>query len=220
MLTPSYVEVPRPISSRITRLRPVACRRIAAVSAISTMNVERPPLRSSCAPIRVKIRSHTPMVASVRGDVRSDLSEQHDARRLAKVGRLARHVRAGEHDDARLVVEVHVIGDEPARTERALHQRVAATDDAQTSTTRRRRAHPVLFLGDGGERLRHVQGRDRGGGVGERRGRRSPRRAAAPASNSCSRAIARSRAWSTIASCSLRSGVTKRSAPARVCLRE
>jgi hypothetical protein len=46
------VDVPRPTSSRITKLRGPACCRIAAVSTISTMNVERPRARLSLAPTR------------------------------------------------------------------------------------------------------------------------------------------------------------------------
>ena len=40
MLMPSNVAVPRPISSRTTRLFEVAVWRMRAVSRISTMNVE------------------------------------------------------------------------------------------------------------------------------------------------------------------------------------
>ena len=50
---PSKVEVPRPISSISTRLDGVALCRMFALSVISTMNVERPPARSSEAPTRV-----------------------------------------------------------------------------------------------------------------------------------------------------------------------
>src|SRR5437660_765815 len=46
---PSNVLVPRPISSRITRLRGVALFRMLAVSVISTMNVLCPRLSSSVA---------------------------------------------------------------------------------------------------------------------------------------------------------------------------
>ena len=49
---PSKVAVPRPISSRMTSERSLAWLRIAAVSTISTMKVERPRARSSEAPTR------------------------------------------------------------------------------------------------------------------------------------------------------------------------
>ena len=61
--SPSKVLVPRPISSMRMRLRGVALCRMLAASVISTMNVERPPARSSAAPMRVKIRSSGPMTA-------------------------------------------------------------------------------------------------------------------------------------------------------------
>ena len=59
--------VPRPISSRITRLRGVAVLRMRAVSVISTMNVLWPRASSSLAPTRAKMRSATPIVASRAG---------------------------------------------------------------------------------------------------------------------------------------------------------
>ncbi|OQC71357.1 MAG: hypothetical protein BWX45_01194 [Deltaproteobacteria bacterium ADurb.Bin002] len=67
MLNPSNVEVPRPTSSRMTRLRGVASVRICAVSIISTINVLWPLTRLSDAPIRVKILSTTPMRAREAG---------------------------------------------------------------------------------------------------------------------------------------------------------
>ena len=67
METPSKVEVPRPISSRMTRLRSVALFMMLAVSFISTMRVERPVARSSEAPTRVKMRSTMPMRAASAG---------------------------------------------------------------------------------------------------------------------------------------------------------
>jgi hypothetical protein len=61
------VEVPRPTSSRITKLRSVACARIAAVSTISTMKVDRPRARLSDAPTRLNSRSTMPSRALVAG---------------------------------------------------------------------------------------------------------------------------------------------------------
>ena len=49
---PSSVLVPRPISSRITRLDGVALCRMFAVSVISTMKVDMPACSSSLAPMR------------------------------------------------------------------------------------------------------------------------------------------------------------------------
>ena len=67
MLMPSKVLVPRPISSRISRLFFVAAWRISDTSVISTMNVDCPAERSSDAPMRVKIRSTTPRCADFAG---------------------------------------------------------------------------------------------------------------------------------------------------------
>ena len=64
---PSKVEVPRPISSRISRDWAVACFRMEAVSLISTMKVDWPEARSSDAPIRVNTRSTMPTVADFAG---------------------------------------------------------------------------------------------------------------------------------------------------------
>ena len=67
MLMPSNVEVPRPISSRITKLSFVAFFRISATSVISTMKVDCPAARSSDAPTRVKMASTTPICAAAAG---------------------------------------------------------------------------------------------------------------------------------------------------------
>ena len=64
---PSKVAVPRPISSRMTSARSPAWLRIAAVSTISTMKVERPRARSSDAPTRLNSRSTTPICARAAG---------------------------------------------------------------------------------------------------------------------------------------------------------
>ncbi len=67
MESPSKVAVPRPISSSSTRLRPVAWRRMWAVSCISTMNVLCPRRIWSLAPTRVKTRSTRAILASRAG---------------------------------------------------------------------------------------------------------------------------------------------------------
>ncbi len=64
MEIPSYVLVPRPISSSITRLRGVILLIMLAVSFISTMKVDSPPLRLSEAPTRVNIWSVRPISAA------------------------------------------------------------------------------------------------------------------------------------------------------------
>ena len=67
MLMPSKVEVPRPISSKITRLFWVAFFRMSATSAISIIKVDCPADRSSEAPTRVKMASTMPISATAAG---------------------------------------------------------------------------------------------------------------------------------------------------------
>ena len=59
--------LPRPSSSSTTSKRCVAWCRMLAVSLISTMKVDCPLARSSCAPMRVKMRSTSPMRAFSAG---------------------------------------------------------------------------------------------------------------------------------------------------------
>ena len=98
MLMPSKVEVPRPISSRMTRLSFVAFFRISATSVISTMKVDCPAARSSDAPTRVKMASTTPMRRAGSRHEAADLRHQRDEGILAHVGGFAGHIGAG--DDA------------------------------------------------------------------------------------------------------------------------
>ena len=77
----------------------MAVLRMRAVSVISTMNVLWPRDSSSLAPTRAKIRSATPIVASLGRHEAADLGHQRDQRDLADVGALARHVRAGDQQD-------------------------------------------------------------------------------------------------------------------------
>ena len=67
MESPSYVLVPRPISSRITRLLSVAVLSIYASSLISTKNVLCPCVRLSEAPILVYTLSTVPISALSAG---------------------------------------------------------------------------------------------------------------------------------------------------------
>ncbi len=64
---PSYVEVPRPISSNMSRLDEVAFLSMSETSVISTMNVDIPADRSSEAPILVNTMSTMPTVADFAG---------------------------------------------------------------------------------------------------------------------------------------------------------
>ena len=93
-----------PGSARVARCR------IAAASVISTMNVERPPARSSAAPMRVWIASIGPSVARGGGHERAAVREQRDHRRLPHVGRLAAHVGAGDDQQPALGREPRSLG--------------------------------------------------------------------------------------------------------------
>ena len=67
MLIPSYVDVPRPNSSKSTKLREDMLFRILAASFISTMNVLSPMEILSLAPTRVNILSTNPIWADSAG---------------------------------------------------------------------------------------------------------------------------------------------------------
>ena len=111
--------VPRPISSRMTSALGPAWLRIAAVSTISTMKVERPRARSSAAPTRLKSWSTTPISAPRRRHERPHLRQHRDQRVLPQVGGLAGHVRPGDEPQRprpRAVgAELAVVGDEARR---------------------------------------------------------------------------------------------------------
>ena len=111
---PSKVLVPRPISSIRIRLRAVALCRMFAASVISTMKVERPPARSSAAPMRVKMRSSGPITARSAGTIASHVREDHDERRLPHVGGLTTHVRAGDDQHPAARVEHEIVRHERA----------------------------------------------------------------------------------------------------------
>ena len=90
----------------------------------------------------------------LRGHEAAALSQQDDQRRLAQVGRLAGHVRPGEDDDLRRFrVELQVVGDEHARGQRLLDQRMAARLDEEPGPGVDLRAPPAQ-PGGGGRKAR------------------------------------------------------------------
>ena len=220
---PSKVLVPRPISSRIDQAaRRQVARGCWPSRVISTMNVDSPPARLSLAPTRVKMRSTTPISASRRRHEAAHLRQQRDQRHLAQVGGLARHVRAGEDEDLRVVgVERARRSGRSGSAAHRLDHRVAARRDAQRRLARRARgrdvAAPVRRLGERGERRRASPARR--AVRGERRLCAPRRRRAAPRTDAARARRRRSSAPSTRASYSFSAGVTKRSAPTSVCLR-
>ena len=67
MEMPSYVEVPRPSSSKSTKERGVTLLRMSEASVISTINVDSPSEMLSEAPTRVNILSTRPIRAESAG---------------------------------------------------------------------------------------------------------------------------------------------------------
>ena len=184
--------VPRPISSRMTKERSVAWLRMAAVSTISTMKVERPRARSSAAPTRLNRRSTTPICARAAGTKEPIWARMHDQRILAQEGRFAGHVGAGQEPDALVAVlrrEAAVIGDEGRAAglgERMLDHRMAAVQRSRTRERRRPCGRTIAApLGEFGERRQRHRAR---------RWRRQPRRWPAPAPRRPRRAPRRCRA--------------------------
>ena len=128
-----------------------ACR-IAAVSCISTMNVDWPRAMLSDAPTRAKMRSTTASLALRAGHERTGLRQQGQQRDLPQVGGLAAHVRPGQDDDLRAVgVELHVVrhegsGDVPLDDRVARVgglELVAVVEERLGEVARRRRCRPA-----------------------------------------------------------------------------
>src|SRR5919199_1424742 len=97
--TPSKVLVPRPISSRMTRLRGVALLRMLAVSVISTMNVLIPRPSSSVAPTRAVARG-----GGRPGRAGGDAPRGKPAPRLHESGGLGGHAVA--QGDEQLILQL------------------------------------------------------------------------------------------------------------------
>ena len=80
--------------------------------------------------MRVKSRSTTPMCAERGRDKAANLRQQDDQRRLAHIGRFARHIGAGDDGNlAALQPELGIIGDEQRTLQHLLHHRMAAVED-------------------------------------------------------------------------------------------
>ena len=162
MLRPSKVAVPRPISSRMTRLRDVAVCRMFAVSCISTMKVDWPRAMLSDAPTRAKIRSTSR--ASPRAPARTTRSApcRQMSADLAQVGGLAAHVRAGQDDELvracrRAAMSFGTNGSRAA----PLDHRVAPVDDRELVAVVHVRLDVVVERGRLGQRGQHVERRER-----------------------------------------------------------
>ena len=198
----------------------VAQRRSSDTSVISTMKVDCPADRSSLAPMRVKMRSTTPMWAGLRRDEGAHLRHEGDERHLAHVGGLTRHVGAG--DDGHPVLfraHVGVVGHKEGVGPHLLHHRVAARRDLDDAGLVHLRAAVVALR-------RHLREGAQGVQLGHRRRpplhpRHLRRHIAAQGGQKSSYSSAASRSWAESISCSrsFSSWVMYRSPLTRVCLR-
>ena len=109
MARPSSVAVPRPISSTTTRERGPAWCRIAAVSVISTMKVERPRARSSAAPTRREQPVDDADAGGFRRHRQAGLGQHDDQSVLPQKCRLPGHVRAGQQQHAAVGRQIAVV---------------------------------------------------------------------------------------------------------------
>ena len=155
----------------------VAWFRIAAVSTISTMKVERPRARSSAAPTRLKSRSTTPMCARSAGTkepiwARIAMSAFWRRKVLlpAMLGPVTSQSRCARP-------EVAVVGDEGAapacRCERRLDHRMAPARDLEGRLQfDERAARSARSSRELGQPRGDVEGGERRGGRGDRLGAR------------------------------------------------
>ena len=114
--------------------RPSAWLRMAAVSTISTMKVDRPRARSSAAPTRVNRRSTMPIRQWSGRHEAADLRHHGDQRVLAQEGGLARHVGAGQQPQPVVGRQIAVVGDEACTLgsgEHRLHHGMASGLDVE-----------------------------------------------------------------------------------------
>ena len=188
---PSSVLVPRPISSRMTRLRVGGV--VEDVGGLGHLDHERRSARacsSSLAPMRVKMRSTRPIVAALRRDEAADLRQQRDQRDLADVGALAGHVRAGDERE-RVVVGAKRV----SLATNSLPSCCSSTGwrPSTISSTRLvddRRAAVAALLRERRQRRQHVDPRQAVGQLLERADVRQQRLADAARRAVCSSAIA------------------------------
>ena len=127
----------------------LATRQVVAGADAGEDTVDRPDHRTRCR------------------DETADVGQQHDQRVLPHVGRLAAHVRAGDHQHAPAFVQHQIVGLERFLAHRLDH-RVPSALDAQAGRFVQFRLRPVQFLctfGEGGE---HVQFAQRGSAALER----------------------------------------------------
>ena len=133
----------------MTKDRDVAWFRIAAVSTISTMNVDWPDRE---VVLQSDPREYPVDQADRRGrgwDEAADLGHQRDERDLPDIRRLARHVRPGQHDELLAAARhLRVVGDKGAGRQGPLDDRVAAFADLERVAVVQLRADVAVLSGD------------------------------------------------------------------------
>ena len=113
------------------------------------MKVDRPRARLSDAPTRLNKRSTMPILARARRDEAAGLGQHRDQRRLAKEGRLAAHVGAGDQPQPVVGTERAIIGDEAlaAVAERGFDDRMPPALDLEAGLVGELRRAPSAFGG-------------------------------------------------------------------------
>ena len=211
--------MPRPISSRSTRLRAVAVCRIALVSLISTMNVDWPRTRLSLAPTRVKMRSTIPMRAALAGTklpicaistIRPICRKTVDLPAMFGPVRMIMRASRGSRRSFGMNLSRGIMRSTTG-------WRPAAMSSSKSS--RHRRTDVSLARRDIGERAQHIELGDRARDALQPRDLADPPSARSASNSSRSRVSIRSAAVSTCSSYSLSAGVTKRSPDVIVCRR-
>ncbi len=170
---PSNVLVPRPISSRITRL--LRGRVVEDVGGLGHLDHER--ALAAAQLVGRADAGEEPVDDADPGasgrDEAADLGQDRDQGDLADIGALARHVRAGDQEDRAAVrAERDVVGDEVAGGQQRVEHRMPARldledrlgDDLGTAV-----AVPRGQLGQGGQDVelgQHRAGLDQPGRLG------------------------------------------------------
>ena len=165
MAMPSKVLVPRPTSSRMTRLR--VGRVVEDVGDLAHLDHEG-GLAAGEVVLGADAREDAVDDADAgrgRGHEGAHLGHEHEQRGLADVGALAGHVRAGDERDPALAVEHGVVRDEALAASRAcLDHGMARVAQLERPVLEDLGPHVVAAGGDLGEGGEHVELGEHGGG--------------------------------------------------------
>ena len=88
---------------------------------------------------------------------------QRDQSDLTQDGRLARHVRPRQHDDPRVLRELHIVGNEFVARHHAFDDRMTSGGDAQCEVVGDARPNIAFSGRDFRERHKHVHGSESAG---------------------------------------------------------